>query len=79
MSHQAERADPGDAAAGRTVFKAGGLGAPPVIAAAPAPGGDAPWMGGSSDRYGQGVRGRLHRPSARAQPAPPRASQLVQG
>ena len=39
-----------------TVFKAGGMGAPPVIAAAPAPGADAPWGGGSSDRYGQGVR-----------------------
>jgi hypothetical protein len=43
-------------AADRAVFKAGGLGAPPIIAAAPAPGADAPWMGGSSDRYGQGVR-----------------------
>jgi hypothetical protein len=43
-------------AADRAVFKAGGLGAPPIIAPAPAPGADAPWMGGSSDRYGQGVR-----------------------
>ena len=45
-----------DHAADRVVFKAGGLGAPPVIGEAPAPGADAPWMGGSSDRYGRGVR-----------------------
>lgn len=45
-----------DHAADRVVFKAGGLGAPPVIGEALEPGADAPWMGGSSDRYGRGVR-----------------------